>query len=94
MAYEHEEKLLDTPHRLTLDNRTHLTMSGVTKVESFDEELVVVHTVKGTLVIRGQELHLQQLSLEAGQVRVDGTIHAMTYEDPAVSGGFLSRLFG
>ena len=89
-----EEKLLQVPHKLALDERKRLTVSGVTKVESFDEELVVVHTVKGTLVIRGQELHLQQLSLEAGQVRVDGTIHAMTYEEQTANGGFFARLFG
>ena len=80
MAYEHEEKLLNIPHKLTLDERSHLSTTGVTKVESFDEELVVIHTVKGTLVIRGQELHLQQLSLDGGQVHVDGKTVSKNYK--------------
>ena len=37
---------------------------------------------------------LQQLSLEVGQVRVDGTVQSRTYEEPAASGGFFARLFG
>ena len=94
MAYEHDEKMLELPHKLTLDNRDRMTVSGVTKVESFDEELAVIHTVKGNLVIRGQGLHLQQLSLESGQVRVDGMVQSMIYEEPSVSGGCFARLFG
>ena len=95
MAYAYEEKALDNPHKLTLDSRSRLTMTGVTEVESFDEEMVVLHTTKGTLVIRGQGLHLQLLSLDGGQVHVDGTVESMTYEDTMQSsGGFWTRLFG
>lgn len=95
MAYAYEEKALDNPHKLTLDSRNRLTMTGVTEVESFDEEMVVLHTTKGTLVIRGQGLHLQLLSLDGGQVHVDGTVESMTYEDAVrQSDGFWARLFG
>ena len=88
------EKTPDLPHALTLDGRRLLTMTGVTEVESFDEQMVVLHTTKGVLVIRGQGLHLQLLSLDGGQVHVDGTVSSLTYEDGAVTGGFFSRLFG
>lgn len=92
MAYE--DKALETPHKLTLDSRNRLNMTGVTEVESFDEEMVVLHTVRGTLVIRGSGLHLQLLTLESGQVLVDGCVNSLTYEDEsAQSGGFFARLF-
>ena len=94
MAYEYEEKALELPHRVTLDGRSRLNMTGVTEVESFDEGMVVLHTTRGTLVIRGDGLHLQLLSLDGGQVHVDGTVNSMTYEDSVSSGGFFSRLFG
>lgn len=94
MAYEYEEKALEHPHKLTLDSRSRLTMTGVTEVESFDEEMVVLHTTRGTLVVRGNGLHLQMLSLDGGQVHVDGTVESLTYEDNAPVGGFFSRLFG
>ena len=95
MAYGYEDKALENPHRLSLDGRSRLTMTGVTEVESFDESTVVLHTTRGTLVIQGQGLHLQLLSLDGGQVHVDGTVDAMTYEDTGrQSGGFFARLFG
>ena len=64
-------------------------------VESFDEEMVVLHTTKGTLVIRGSGLHLQLLSLDGGQVHVDGMVDSMTYENEVrEAGSFFARLFG
>lgn len=83
----------EAPHDLKLDNRARLSVTGVREVESFDEEAVVLHTTKGVLVIRGQQLHMQTLSIDGGQVAVDGTIDAMLYEEPQKQGGFFSRLF-
>ena len=95
MAYEYEEKALELPHKVTLDGRSRLNMTGITEVESFDEGMVVLHTTRGTLVVRGQGLHLQLLSLDGGQVHVDGTVDSLTYEDSGrEAGSFLARLFG
>lgn len=95
VAYGYEEKALELPHKLTLDGRNRLTMSGITEVESFDESMVVLHTTRGDLIVKGQGLHLQLLSLDGGQVHVDGTVDSITYEDtPAQTGGFFARLFG
>ena len=46
------------PHELRLDNRSKLSVSGVSEVESFDETTVVLHTARGVLIIRGENLHL------------------------------------
>lgn len=81
------------PHRLTLEERKKLTMSGVTEVVSFDEAQVVLHTALGTLVVQGKELQLKQLSLDGGQVAVDGYITALMYEEPRGQGGWFGRLF-
>lgn len=95
MAYTYDTQSVAQPHRLTLDERGKLELTGVTEVESFDESMVVLHTTKGTLVVRGTGLHLQLLSLDGGQVRVDGTVDSMTYEDDGREpAGFLARLFG
>ena len=95
MTYALEEKVLEQPHKLTLDERNRLTMTGVTEVESFDEEMVVLHTSKGTMVVRGTGLRLQRLTPEGGQVHVDGTVDSLTYEDRTPGGStFFSRLFG
>lgn len=94
MAYGYEEQALQSPHKITLDGRSKLTMSGISDIESFDENMIVLDTTRGTLVVRGEKLHLQMLSLEGGQVSVDGTVDSLTYEnDTRSTGGFLSRLF-
>lgn len=95
MAYTYDTQAVAQPHRLTLDERGKLELTGVTEVESFDESMVVLHTARGTLVVRGTGLHLQLLSLDGGQVRVDGTVDSMTYEDDGREpAGFFARLFG
>lgn len=82
------------PHKLTLSERSKLTMTGVTEVVSFDEEAVVLRTGLGTLVVQGSQLQLKTLSTDGGQVAVEGTVSAMTYEEPRNKGGWKHRLFG
>lgn len=82
------------PHKLTLTEREQLTMTGVTEVVSFDESCVVLQTGLGTLSVQGQELKLKTLSLEGGQMEVDGKIAALIYEEPRPTGGWVRRLFG
>ncbi len=93
MPYAYEERVLETAHKLTLDGRGRLSVSGVSDVESFDEQMVVLLTVRGTLVVRGEQLHLEMLSLEGGEVRLDGQVDSLTYESDSREGGFFSRLF-
>ncbi len=82
------------PHKLQLNERRQLTMTGVTEVVSFDEGTVILQTSLGTLIVQGRELQLKTLSLEGGQVAVDGNISALSYEEPRQSGGWRRRLFG
>ena len=83
----------ESSQKLTLLNRKNLTLTGVTEVLSFDEATVVLSTCLGTLIIQGQELHLKELSLEGGQIQVDGSISALNYEEPRLSGSWLRKLF-
>ena len=84
---------LQLPHGLTLNERSRLTMTGVTEVVSFDENAVVLHTALGALTIHGKDLQLKTLSLDGGQVAVTGTVSALVYEDPRPAGSWLRRLF-
>ena len=82
---------LKLPHALTLNERNQLTMTGVTEVVSFDDGAVILRTDLGTLVVQGKDLQLKNLSLDGGQVAVDGTVSALIYEEPRGKG--LGRLF-
>lgn len=88
------EERLQLPHKLTLNERKSLTMTGVSEVVSFDEGAVIMRTGLGTLVVQGRDLQLKTLSLDGGQVAVDGSISALIYEEPRQAGGWLHRLFG
>ena len=81
-------------HRLALEGRNQLSLSGVTETVSFDEAAAVLETAQGTLIIRGADLHVEQLNLEAGEVRLSGQVDSLTYEESAkTQGSFLQRLF-
>lgn len=93
MAYETGQQLY---HRVELEGRDKLTVSGVEDVERFDEGCIVMATCEGTLIVTGEGLHIGKLSLDGGELHVDGRIDALTYEDTpeARGGGLFSRLFG
>lgn len=88
------EERLQLPHKLTLNERKNLTMTGVTEVVSFDDTAVILRTCMGTLVVQGSQLQLKTLSLDGGQVAVDGSISALIYEETRTGGGLWHRLFG
>lgn len=88
------EERAGLPHKLILNERKSLTMTGVTEVVSFEEDGVILKTALGTLVIHGRGLKLRTLSPDGGQVEVNGTVTALSYEEPRQSGGVLRRLFG
>ena len=82
------------PHKLTLNERKSLTMTGVSEVVSFDENTVVLRTALGTLLVHGKELQLKNLTPEGGQVTIGGTVAALIYEEPRPTGNWLRRLLG
>ena len=82
-------------HRLELIGRERLTISGVDDVERFDETGIIMSTDGGTLVVTGEGLHIGKLSLDGGELHVDGRIDAISYEGGTEErGGFFRRLFG
>lgn len=89
-----EAAALALGHELKLEGRSRLSLTGVTEVESFDEDAAVLETNQGTLIVRGTDLHMEQLDLERGQVRLVGTVSSMGYEENVkTTGSFWERLF-
>ena len=82
------------PHKLVLNERKLLTVTGVTEVVSFDDTSVIAQTDLGTLVVQGQNLQLKTLLPEGGQVTVEGNIASLVYEEPRPAGSLWRRLLG
>lgn len=87
-------------HTLSLQNRQRATMEGVLHVESFDDRQIVLDTVLGSLVLRGEKLNIRQLDLERGRFEVEGSVNSFHYGPPlrgkdgarATRGNWLERL--
>ncbi|MDF2960573.1 MAG: spore coat protein [Paenibacillus sp.] len=77
-------------------NRKLLEVSGVMNVESFDSEEFLLETECGFLMIRGQNLHIKNLSLEQGLVAIEGLVNELAYVDTTSQGkskGLWGKLF-
>ena len=94
MPYEENRTRAEAAHHIVLEEREQLSVSGVEEVESFDENTIVMYTSRGTLIVRGQGLHIEKLSLDGGDLKVEGDIDSLTYEDSGreKAGGLLARL--
>lgn len=66
---------------LVLENREKLSISGVLDVLSFDDQVVVVETELGLLNIKGENLHINKLSIDTSEVVVEGDIYSMLYSE-------------
>ena len=84
---------LQLPQQLSMTDRKKLSVTAVTEVKSFDENLVVLLTELGELSIHGQSLQLKDLSVQEGRAAVEGEISALIYQEPRAR-GFLSRFLG
>ena len=80
-------------HNLSLEERKKLNVSGVLDVESFDEHEIVMETGGGCLIIRGEELSIGKLSVDTGDVRIEGSIRELLYEETAPQESLWTRLF-
>ena len=67
-------------HKLTMEKRQTAEVTGVLDVDSFDEKEILLVTGEGKLLIRGEKLHMTQLSMDSGIVRFAGRIDSMGYQ--------------
>lgn len=91
-----EERKRDTRHRITLEDREKITMTGIIDVLSFDEESIIADTEKGMLLLKGSNLHIGKLNLDDGEVCVDGMLESLEYNEGGISktkDSFFNRLF-
>ena len=93
MQFEDKGIPRDVPQNIIIENRSRMSVSGVSDVENFDENSVVLYTNRGLLTVKGTALHIERLSLETGELALEGTIDGIEYSEAELQGGFWSRLF-
>ncbi len=93
MAYE-DNRMTGAPNNIVIEGREKISVSGVTEVESFNEQEVIMGTSLGRLTVHGDGLTMEKLSVDSGDVLILGSVDSLEYEDTArEKGGFFSRLF-
>lgn len=89
-----DENKKGMPHNIIMENRQKLSISGVNDIDSFDETAVLLFTDMGELEVRGENLHMNKLNVDSGEVSIEGDIYAIIYgENSKSGGGFFSKLF-
>ena len=92
-----EEKriLQKMSHNVIMEGRKKLSVSAVEEVGAFDEKSVTLKTSMGVLTVKGDKLHVNKLSVETGDVDIEGVINSCSYtaEDVKNGKGFFGKLF-
>ena len=89
-----EKSNVGKSHKVLLVNRKTGAFSGVVDVLSFDVSEILLETELGMLLIKGHDLHVNRLSLEKGEIDVEGRIDALTYSDVKTAGKQTGTLLG
>ncbi len=92
-----EEQRIAKTHKLVVNNRKTSTVTGVLDVLSFDLNEILLETEQGMLTIKGADLHVNRLTLEKGEVDIEGRIDSMAYSEVTdfhkAGASLLGRLF-
>lgn len=79
---------------LMLQNRASLSVTGVTEVCGFDDNSISMVTVMGDLLVKGKSLRICRLSLDVGEVDVEGSVDSLEYTKlRRKKESFLTRVF-
>ena len=81
------------PHNLIMENRKSLRISGVKDIDSFTENRIVLSTVLGELVIKGDDLHVITLDAETGDFSMTGCVNSLSYNRHSIMDGPIKKLF-
>lgn len=97
-VYMMEEKIKQRrSHKLHMEDRNKMEMTGIVDVISFDLNKVILESDYGVITIKGSNLHVNRLSVEKGELDIDGTVVSLEYSETnsyAKKGeSFVNRLF-
>lgn len=84
-------------HRLLLENRSGLQLTGVQEVTAYDAYTVTMETVCGTLLVGGSGMRVQSFSAQTGEALLTGEVEYLQYQSRIrreKGKGALHRLFG
>lgn len=92
-----ETRRVRHPHTVHMEDRKKAEFTGITDVISFEPVKVMLESDYGVIVIKGDALHVNKLSVEKGELDVDGRIDSIVYSQNSIAGKkgepLINRLF-
>lgn len=89
-----DKRVIKMQHNIIMESRKNLTITGVMDVDSFDEQTVVLFTEEGELTVKGENLHINKIDVDSGDLLLEGQVDSISYSDNQPQrGGFFSKLF-
>lgn len=81
-------------HNITVNERKNIIITGVKKIDSFDNEEFLLETTMGSLIIKGNDLEIIKLDTYQGSVSIKGVVNSLIYnEQTKKEEGVFSKLF-
>ncbi len=95
MPIEEKKQVLKAGHNFLLENREKMSISGVIDVDIFNPDMIVAQTEMGMLTVKGSDLHINKLNLEASELIIEGEIESCAYSDKTANSAssLLSKIF-
>ena len=83
-------------HGISINERKLIYLTGVVKIESFDEEEFLLETNMGYLAIKGSGLEIVRLDTKDGTLSIKGNVDSLSYFDNLKKNSkssFMDKLF-
>ena len=80
-------------YKLIIDNREKIIVNGVLNVQSFGEEYLTLNTAMGELTVEGNDLKIESLTKDSGEILIIGKINGIFYKEEKSDKGFFRKIF-
>ena len=74
-------EIKEKPCNIIIENRNKISISGVEDVDCFDEDSIALITTGGTLIVKGNDFHINRLSVETGELIIEGNFDSCQFDD-------------
>lgn len=88
------ESRVGKTQNIIMEDRSSLSITGVEQVDSFNDNTIILSTIKGGLSIKGEDLNMSKLNIDEGSVKISGIINSIIYiSKEGVPKNFIGKIF-
>jgi len=76
-----DKDVITTSHNINITQRKNISITGVKKIDNFDENEFLIETNMGYILIKGENLEIIKLDTYQGDISIKGKINSLSYTD-------------